>query len=213
MKKYLSGIIFWGAFWGLTEATLGYLLHLLSLDIGWILWFPLAFFFISSVYRRTNSLYSVIFTSFLAAAVKMIDFIMPTSPDRIINPVVSIILEGFAVFVLFKLVYDRRDAHRTGFLGVLSVSIGWRLLYIAYMLIMPASFAAISPLRSATTLLSFLIVESMANCLVIFGCMKVSELAGSMIKRLNVRSALKSIPEIVLSCLMLAVALLVQWAL
>ena len=257
MKKYLSCIIFWGAFWGLTEATLGYVLHSLSLGIGWVLWFPLAFYFISSVYRRTNSLSSVIFTSFLAAAVKTIDFIMPTSPDKIINPAVSIILEGFAVFVLFRLVSGRsgrQDAHRPGYLRILSVSAGWRLLYVAYMLLMPASYAAISPLRSASALLNFLLVGSLANSLIIYVFMRVSELAGkktersvgqaaeqgtersvgqaaeqgterigavrnigrpvvSIVKRLKVNIALNSVLEIAISCLMLAAALLAQWAL
>jgi hypothetical protein len=239
MKKYLTCIIFWGALWGLTEATLGYVLHTLSLGIGWVVWFPLAFCFTGSVYRRTDSLPSVIFTSFLAAAIKLVDFTMPASPDRIINPAVSIILEGFAVCMIF-MAYGRRNAYRPGFLGVLSASMVWRALYLAYMLLMPASYAAISPLRSAAALLNFLLVESTVNSLLIFGCMKASksigkkiehgaEKTGGLIKQLKtngilsigLQSGLKSglssglsgVLNITLTCLMLAAALFAQWAL
>ncbi len=232
MKKYLTCIIFWGALWGLTEATLGYVLHSFSLGVGWVVWFPLAFYFTSSVYSRTDRLSSVIFTSFVAAAIKLVDFIMPTSPDRIINPAVSIILEGFAVCILLGLVSGKRDAYRPGYFGVLSASMGWRVLYLAYILLMPASYTVISPLRSAATLLSFLLVEGIANSLMIFGCMKTSQSigkkteqaavnTGGLMKRLIVSSGLQSrlgsglsgVLAIVFSCLTLAAALFVQLAL
>lgn len=220
MKKYWSSIVFWGALWGFTEATLGFILHSLSLNIGWILWFPLAFFFINSVYRKTNSLYSIIFTSFIAAAIKIVDFIMPVSPDKVINPAVSIIFEGLAVFVLFKLIEKRQAAVHPGYPGILSVSIGWRILYILYMLLMPESFAGISPLRSVSVVLSFLGVECVANSLLIFGFLKI---AGPIVKRtgrkdgvikhLRANNGLYSVLEAAFPGFMLAVALLAQWKL
>lgn len=272
MKRYWSSIVFWGALWGFTEATLGYVLHSLSLNIGWVLWFPLAFCFIDSVYRKTNNLNSIIFTSFIAATIKMVDFIMPVSPDRVVNPAVSIIFEGLAVFVLFKSIENRQAAvygsgyspgcdissnygsnpdcdissgsgsdpscgvssipdsgiaHDTccgaaglGYPGVLSASFGWRILYIIYMLLMPESFAGISPLRSVSTLLSFLGSECMANCLLIFGYLKISELIvkragrkGGVIKRLKAHKGLYSALEVAFSGVMLSAALLAQWKL
>lgn len=251
MKKYLGSIVFWGALWGLTEATLGYVLHSLSLGVGWLIWFPLAYFFINSVYRKTNSLYSIIFSSFLAASIKLVDFVMPTSPDRIINPAVSIIFEGLAVFALFKISEGRRDADQIadqtadhgaaqpgyirypGYPGVLLASLGWRILYILYMLLMPESFASISPLRSGSALLSFLGVEAVTNSLLIYGPIKIYELiakkamrpagqpAVGIMKCLKLQDILNNarssgfdgILKAAFTCLILAAALLAQWKL
>jgi hypothetical protein len=97
---------------------------------------------------------------------------------------------------------------------------------------MPANYAAISPLRSAAALLSFLLVESIANSLLIFGCMKASEQISKktehaaentdgLIKHLKagsglsnrLSSGLSGVFNIVFPCLMLVAALFVQWAL
>lgn len=148
MKRNASVIIFWGAVWGLVEATLGYVLHSFSLSVGWFFWFPLAFYFMDRVYRYTNSLSSVLYTSTIAAAIKLIDFLLPTGIDRIVNPAVSILLEGLAVFVVFKIIEHRQDFFRFKYLEALAVSIGWRMLYIGYILLMPVFFFNVSPLRA-----------------------------------------------------------------
>ncbi|HEX2946279.1 MAG TPA: hypothetical protein VHT96_10035 [Clostridia bacterium] len=224
--KYWSSIVLWGALWGLTEATLGYFLHTFSLNIGWVLWFPLAFLFIRSVYRETNSLYSIIFTSFIAAAIKMVDFIMPVSPDRVINPAVSIIFEGLAVFAMFKSIEKKQAAvgwypyrWAVHFGELLSASIGWRLLYVLYMLLMPEAYARISPLRSGSALLSFLGHECVFNVLLIFGSLKIAELIVKRVKekgrvvKFRTYKGMSSLLETALSGLMLAAALLAQWKL
>lgn len=175
MNKNISAIIFWGAVWGLVEATLGYVLHLFSISIGWLFWFPLAFYFMNKVYKRTNSITSILFTSFVAASIKLVDFLLPTRIDKIVNPAVSILLEGLIVFALFKVIEYKKDFFRFKYLETIAVSIGWRVLYVVYILLMPAAFFNISPLRAIDPFLRFFILESIMNSFIIFAYIKIIE--------------------------------------
>ncbi len=213
MNKNIGVIIFWGGVWGLVEATLGYILHQFSLSIGWLLWFPLAFYFMNKVYKRTKSPGSILCVSFTAALIKLIDFLLPTRIDRIINPAVSILLEGLIVFVIFKVIEQKNDFFRFKYLEILAASIGWRLLYIAYILLMPEYFFSISPLRAADPFLRFFILGSITNSFIIYAYIKITE-------RINEREVKeKQVKEVgwfsraLLSFSMLALAVYVQWAL
>ena len=67
MKREISLIIFWGALWGLFEATVGYVLHAFEIRIGFLVWFPAAYFFMTRVYKQTGKTYSIFYTSVIAA--------------------------------------------------------------------------------------------------------------------------------------------------
>ena len=175
MKRNISVIIFWGAIWGLIEATLGYVLHSFSLSVGWLFWFPLSFYFMSRVYSQTQSLTSILFTSTIAAAIKLIDFLLPTRIDKIINPAVSILLEGLVVFAAFKIIEHKQDLFKFKYPEALAVSVGWRILYIIYILLMPAFYFNVSPLRAVYPFVKFFFLESIANSLIIYGCIKTTE--------------------------------------
>lgn len=116
MERNITTIIFWGATWGLVEATLGYVLHSVLLSVGWFFWFPLAFFFMNRVFKRTGSLVSILYTSSIAAGIKLVNFLLPTRIDRVINPAVSILLEGLMVFAVFAIVEYKKDFFRFKYL-------------------------------------------------------------------------------------------------
>jgi hypothetical protein len=44
MEKLMLAVLFYGGIWGVFEATVGYLLHLLPFSIGWLVWYPIACF-------------------------------------------------------------------------------------------------------------------------------------------------------------------------
>jgi hypothetical protein len=224
MKINISAIILWGAVWGLVEATLGYVLHSFSLSVGWLFWFPLAFCFMDKVYRQTNSLISILYTSVIAAAVKLIDFLLPTSIDRIINPAVSIILEGLVVFAAFKIIERKQYFFRFKYLEALAASVGWRVLYIVYILLMPAFFFNASPLRAVNPFLKFFLLESIMNSLIIYAYIKIAERTNTRKEKAEQtkENKFKHIIAFVdtnivfrtsLSFSMLALAFYVQWAL
>ncbi len=224
MKRNVSAIIFWGAIWGLIEATLGYVLHSFSLSVGWFFWFPLAFYFMSRVYRQTNSTSSILLTSAIAAAIKLIDFLLPARIDRIINPAVSIILEGLVVFAAFKIIEHKQDFFRFRYMEAIAVSMGWRVLYIVYILLMPAFFFSVSPLRAVNSFMKFFFFESIMNSLIIYAYIKIAERTNkrkaeagyrkdSKFKRVITLLDTNIVFRVSLSLSVLALALYVQWVL
>lgn len=178
MKRYFCTVVFWGAMWGLFEATIGYLLHAMALNIGWLIWFPAAYFFMKAVYSQTGKAASVFQIAVIAAAIKTIDFLLPVRFDMVLNPVASIILEGLSVGIVLHLVEQRllrqqgQQKPQRWLLDALGgsfiPSISWRAFYLFYVLTLPESLIAISPLRSTGPLLRFLVVESIANGALIF---------------------------------------------
>lgn len=166
--KKISTIIFFGAVWGIIEATLGHLLHQVSLNIGWMIWFPIAFYFMNTVYKQTGKPESIFYISIIAASIKLIDLFMPVRIDRVLNPAVSIVLEGLVVFAIIKVAQNKELITKYKYLYSLVTSFSWRILYIIYVLFLPAYFIKISPLGSMGALLRFFILESTANSIVVY---------------------------------------------
>lgn len=131
--KNLPAIIFFGSIWGIIEATLGYVLHLLPVSIyisGTVL-FPIVTLILYKAYKYTNSKSSLLAIGGIAALIKAVDFFMPFgSPFKIINPIYSIIIESLMVFAVIILL-DKDDL-LSKIKALTIASIGWRLLYLAY---------------------------------------------------------------------------------
>jgi hypothetical protein len=198
----LSTIIFWGSLWGITEATLGHFLHAFTLGIGWFFWFPLAFFFIHKAFCHTGKLSTILYVSFLAACIKLIDLIMPIRLDFVINPAVSIVLEGFSLWVVYRIVQRRQIQFKL--LQVLIASLSWRCLYIAYVLIiMPSQWVVISPASGLEPLIKFVFLESVVNTLVILPYLTMTNSKKTATRNL--------IPNPRIALVLLTLALIVQW--
>ena len=170
----IGAVIWWGALWGLTEATVGHLLHITGLRIGWLFWFPAAFYFMNRVHRQTGSLGSILYAAFVAAAIKLVDLLAPIRLDYVFNPAASIILEGLAVFALYGVLAARGEARKIGAPAVLLLSVGWRVLYLAYVLCLPAELVKISPWGGTVPFLRFIFLESLANSLFIIAYLKAA---------------------------------------
>jgi hypothetical protein len=155
MKCKLECILLWGSLWGFEEATLGHLLHLLPFSIGWLFWFPLAYLFMHTVYSKTGKLVSVLYTAGLASAIKLTDFFLPTRIDMVLNPAMSILLEGCAVYLTFWVIQKRPSLNRYKFINALSASTLSQLFYIIYILIVPNFILAIPPITSSTAYLNY----------------------------------------------------------
>lgn len=161
----LSTAIFWGSIWGITEATLGYLLHKIDFRFGWCIWFPLAFYFMDKIYRQVKKAEYALYGALITSTIKLTDLFIETRVDKVINPSVSIILEAAAVFVVYKVV--EKNHKKIGIAAVTAVNFFWRGLYIGYLFLAPKSFLAISPLRGLNPFLRFMLVESIANIAII----------------------------------------------
>lgn len=162
--KTLSSAVTWGALWGVFEATVGHILHITHLKLGWLFWYPVAFFCMHRAYLATGTPHVAWGAAIVAASVKLIDLIAPARLDYVINPAVSILLEGAAVSMAFALY--ARSGKKWGHMvsAIVLASLGWRGLYLLYAwLVMPPSWQAISPLASSQALIKFAVTGSLAN--------------------------------------------------
>jgi len=155
-----------GAMWGIFESTVGYILHLLPINIGFLVWFPAACYFMLKAYRESGKSYAIPLTASFTSAIKLLNLMFPCRIDRVINPAVSILLEGIALWVAI-LVYEKteyKEQTEGWFMAVLAVGVNilWRLLYLGYIaLTVPEWMYEISALKDPTALLNFLVIESL----------------------------------------------------
>ena len=130
--RVVTSVIF-GIPWGLVEATIGYILHLvrlqgyrgyqlLSLSHGLLLYEPGS--------QGNSKREPIIYMAVLAACIKLLDFFIPGhDPIRIIYPAIAIILEGMAVYGAFVLAGKR--GKEFGYPEALFASLSWRVVFTA----------------------------------------------------------------------------------
>jgi hypothetical protein len=128
------------------------------------------------VYRKTKKTYSVLFASLISASVKLIDLLLPARIDKIVNPAVSILLEGMIMFMVIKIAERNPSFFRNRLVKVFTISFGWRVLYTIYILLMPPLFFNLSSLRSSELFFKFLFIESVAGSLIIYAFIKCTDL-------------------------------------
>ncbi len=185
LKKYISAVIFWGALWGLEEATLGHLLHITAFNIGWFIWFPFAYFFMGMVYKQTGRLNSVLFTSMVAAAIKFINFFMTANLVIVICPAISILLEGLSLFAILKLLVWKKYTQKLKLIKIASVSLLWRCLFLIALLVMPAWLMPAYPYKDIAALLKFVVYEGLINSIFIYGILMAALRVKGMILHKN----------------------------
>ncbi len=167
MKKNVSAVLLWGGLWGISEATIGYLTHLLLPGMGWMFYFPAAYGFMRGAYKQTGKASVVLACAILSALIKLLNLPMTPRLDYVINPAVSIVLEGLAVGLAFRWIYGKnRPMIRYGLLPFLT-SAAWRGLYLIYLLLAPNWIREVSVLYQPDKLLSFATLELIGNGLVI----------------------------------------------
>lgn len=99
-KLNVKTIIFWGAVWGIFEATLGWLLHLMHFRGEVMILYPIGLLCMMMATKQTGKVSATIKVSAVAALVKLVNlFMQPTVPVfHITNPAVAIFLEGFVTW-------------------------------------------------------------------------------------------------------------------
>lgn len=166
--------LFWGSLWGLTEATLGTLLHMVPWVAGFFM-FPIAFFFMRRAFKETDKLAAIFYTASVAAGIKLCGLFMPLqAPVRVLNPAASILLESLAVILFFKL-FAYKKGH-TRFREVLLAAASWRVFFLAYHMVL-LSLSLYDGILGLGVLgiLRFLVLESIVNGIMIFAFLKLAE--------------------------------------
>jgi len=126
-QKLIRTVLFYGGIWGLCEATLGYLLHLLPCGFSGMIMFPIGFGLMTSAWRISGSRSAMAGAALIAVAIKLADLLIPLQPAiRTLNPVVAILLEALVVVGFVTLFNDRHVLLKT-----VSMGFSWVLLLIA----------------------------------------------------------------------------------
>lgn len=134
----LTAGLYWGAIWGLYEATVGWLVHFLPRVPGTagVLMVPFAVFCLDRARRASGgAARAALIAALAAAAIKLVDASLPVRAlHTVINPALAILLQGVAfVVVARRLDLARRlPSLRDAALGALAFSVGWRLLFLLY---------------------------------------------------------------------------------
>ena len=168
--------LFWGILWGVVEATLGHLLHLIPIPgLAGFIMFPVGMVFMVRAWLATDQPSSIFLASTAAAALKMFDIFLP-GPGifAAVNPALAILCEGLAVAGLFSFV---RSGQRFHPFSLLSVSLFWRMIYFGLMA--AAAFFTAAPnffMLGAPIIFKYLLLESFINTLILFTILKPIQL-------------------------------------
>lgn len=187
--SFFSVNIFYGALWGITEATLGFFVHLVNISSTFIL-LPIAFFFMRQVYKSTNKISSIFLISAISCSIKLLNIFTGIRLDKVINPSISILLEGYAfagfVFVLNKL--EKRKNIKIGIklACILIMNTVWRAAYCLYLAYAPEFIYKYSILTSNKKIIDFLINKNFITSLIIAGLFLLEEkIKFPVIKKVN----------------------------
>jgi hypothetical protein len=101
----LVAALFWGAVWGLGEATLGHLLHLVRVPgLPGLVMAPFAVWIMGKTAARSRSASAVFFAGAVAAGFKLLDLAIPgTDLLALSRPIQAILLEALAAAVWVRL--------------------------------------------------------------------------------------------------------------
>ncbi|HOS99871.1 MAG TPA: hypothetical protein PLY66_02605 [Acidobacteriota bacterium] len=168
-RTFWTSALFWGAAWGLAEATLGFVLHLPALPSGLAgaVLFPVGAWCMVRAARGTGTPAAALALGPVAAALKLMDLALPgADPFAVANPVAAILLQSLAVGAVLRL--WPMAAGRLGALTGLTTAIGWRTGYALLL----AAAASLAPLRGildhgAAGVSRFLLLEGVVNALLI----------------------------------------------
>ena len=169
MKKEISIIVFWGAIWGIVEATLGYILHNISFtlfNISGLIMFPIAFYFMSKVYKECNKISSIFYVSIIAALIKLTNLIIPgIMVIKVVKPAISILAEGLVVFCIYKLFDNKKSSFK--YMVPILVSLSWRGIF--------ALLIKLSIISGTIAYFNFIFLEGLVNSLFIFILLAIPE--------------------------------------
>ncbi len=162
----LAGGVFWGAVWGLYEATAGFLIHSVPRVPGLasIVLVPFAIFCLSRAVRVAGMNGAVIATA-TAAAVKCVDFLLPQlTPLAVVNPTAAILLEGLSFLVVAHALRLQRRARSFPVLacGVGAFLLLWRALFLMHSTIMNRLMAMHPQQHALAARGQFLLLDSLA---------------------------------------------------
>jgi len=200
--KLFSAILFYGAIWGIVEASVGYLLHFLPTLIAGTILFPFVSVILYKAYRQTESSISILAIGVVAALIKSVNFFLPVlNVWKVINPMASILFESLIIMVLIKVAVNGKSPLRIAM--VLLASVSWRAIFLAYMGIQMLLTGFTAPqIASFASIMSFSVGSGLLS-----GAMAVGMLALASIPIRKTDRRFNPLPIVSFTTLALAIVL------
>lgn len=164
--SFLFVNIFYGGLWGIIEATLGFIIHLTNISSTIILC-PLAFFFMNQAYKSTGKISSILFISVISACIKLLDLSTNIRLDKVINPAISILLEGSSFAIMIYILKKNEFRKGTQYIGIFGMNTLWRSAYCVYLFYAPRFIYENSILISTQKVLDFMIIKNIETSIVL----------------------------------------------
>ncbi len=185
-------VLFFGAIWGILEATLGYALQFLPPLVSGSVMFPIAATLMIITYQNTKSKSAMIYVAAIAATIKAINFFMPGLPAiKTYNPMIAMMLQSVVLVVFIPLIKKKSILAVASGIAVLGFS--WRVLFLGNIAINHAlTNFQFSQLASVSSMVQFVILLGLMEALVL-GVIHIVHLV------LNQKLALSFKPNVILS--------------
>ncbi len=160
-------IVFYGALWGVLEATLGYALQFTPPFFSGMIMFPIASALLMALYLQTGSRRAMFAAGLLAAAIKSVNLLMPLMAWRTLTPMIAIVLESLMLASLVALIVNKPV--RSQITGFVVASLSWRALFLGVMALRYAmSGFLFADLANMQTILSFVVYQGLAGAGIAF---------------------------------------------
>jgi hypothetical protein len=161
--------LFWGSLWGIAEASLGHLLHLVGFPgLAGIVMFPLGLFFMTKAFIISGKKRVIFFTALIAGSLKLTDLFFPVStPFVVLNPALAIVFESLVVMLFLPGKSWIEGRMRLG--RLLGMAVSWRVLYAVFVLGLSFFFPVNNFLNLGLShAVNFFLLESAASGLLLF---------------------------------------------
>lgn len=144
--KNISFIIFWGACWGVLEATLGWFLHIVHFKGEVLLLYPFGLMCMMMAYKQTGTTSSIIKVAAVAALVKLTNLLIPPAAPfyHVTNPAIAILLEGLVTWAFCTYMYKRSSGIKLAIPSAVLLMFVSILMFRGLQLVMDA-FVAYNP--------------------------------------------------------------------
>jgi len=144
LLKRISVILMFGSVWGILEASLGYVLHLLPALVAGSVMFPIASVILLWAYKSSKKKSDLIWIGFIAALIKAVDFFLPNlSYFKVLNPMIAIVFESVMVMAVIPML--EKSNFFSKFFAMPVAALGWNLLFLNYHAIYYVVNLAVSP--------------------------------------------------------------------
>lgn len=167
-KSLILTSVFFGSLWGISEAVLGYLLHLVPFGLSGFIMFPIGYCFMYRAFKLTHNIKSIMYVGFIAAFIKLADLVLPFLPSlKILVPSAAIVLESLSLYAAYLIFQNMRS--KPSIYGIVFSSISWRVVF-TMLQVMLTLFGIKSGLLSGgiISIANFILLEGIVNVLIIY---------------------------------------------